>query len=198
MGDIFKFTVVVLAIGSLAGCATSKEARELAIETAVALQALDVALSANAAAAKKAAASADGRIENLIRRTSGQRADLQTRIDADDSAKNEFDRLRGFSDKQEAERQKAIAAASAEAKALSDARQSAKSPSAALKEVSDSLTVLGREESVWDRLKSTTVFVRDVAKRVKNDGKAAHDEGNAASSAAKDASEKPDKEKFGK
>jgi hypothetical protein len=196
MTTILRGTISALAAIGLAGCGTSREARELATETAAAVQALDVAISTNAAEARKAAAGADARIANLIRRTADQQADLQMRIDASDSAKQQFDRLRQFADRHETDRQKAINDASAEAKALTDARQSAKPVSPALREVSDKLGVLGKEESLLERVRGTVGFVREVAKRVKDDGKAAQDAAKGASAEAKKETEKSDAEKF--
>jgi hypothetical protein len=190
--------VLAAAVAALAGCGTSKEARELAIETAAAIQALDATIATNSAASKKAAAAADARIGNLVRRTVESRSGLQTRIDADSGAKSGFDELREFADKQEAERRKAMEAASAQLKALTDARENAKSPSPLLKEVSDNLTALGKEESVWERLKRTAQFVRDVAKRVKDDSEAAQNAAKQASSQAKAESEKPEAARHGK
>lgn len=187
---------LVASVGVLAGCGTSKEARELAIETAAAIQALDVAVSANAAVSKQATASADARIENLVVTTAARQADLQMRMNLDNAAKSEFERLRQFAERQEAERQKTLAAAVAQSKTLADARKRAKSPSPLLKEISAQLTALGKEESTWDQLKATAHFLRDVAKRVKNNGEAAQKEGKNASTSATAESRKLEDAKF--
>lgn len=193
--EIRRFAISTCVL-LLAGCATSKEAKDLAIDTAAAVQTLDAAISANAAASKKAAVGADARIENLLTRTAAGQADLKMRMELDPAAEAEYERLRRFAEKQEAERQKALAAAAAQIKALADAREQAKSPSVHLKAVSDSLTVLGKEESAWKRLNSSVQFVRDVAKRVKDNGEAAQKAAGTASEEAKKESEKSDKAKF--
>lgn len=190
-----RFAISTCAL-LLAGCATSKEAKDLAIDTAAAVQTLDAAISANAAASKKSAASADARIENLFTRTAAGQADLKLRMDLDPAAEADYERLRRFAEKQEAERQKALAAAAVQIKALTDAREQAKSPSVHLKAVSDNLTALGKEESAWTRLNSSVQFVRDVAKRVKDNGEAAQKAAGTASAEAKKESEKSEKAKF--
>lgn len=193
--EIRRFAISTCVL-LLAGCATSKEAKDLAIDAAAAVQTLDAAISANAAASKKAAVGADARIENLLTRTAAGQADLKMRMELDSAAEAEYERLRRFAEKQEAERQKALAAAAAQIKALTDAREQAKSPSVHLKAVSDSLTVLGKEESAWKRLNSSVQFVRDVAKRVKDNGEVAQKAVGTASEEAKKESEKSDKAKF--
>lgn len=182
--------LVAAAVAGVSGCGTSMEVRKLSMETAAAVQALDVAISANAAAAKKAAASADARIGNLILRTAETRSDMDARMAADNRGRREFEELRDFAETQEARRQKAMADAAKAAQALTEAREKAMSPSPALKEVSDKLTALGKEESAWERLKAGAGFVRDVARRVKENGEAAKDAGDKAEKDAQAATDK--------
>lgn len=188
MRMVLSLTIVVAIGPALSACGTSKEARALAKETAVAVQSLDVAISANAAAAKVNAARADARIENLIRSTAESRADLQARIDADDAARRDFERLQQFADKQEANRQRMIGEASTQVKALAAARLSATPVSPALREIGDKLGALGKEGSVLDRVKTVIGFVKDVAARVKDGQKAAKEASKEAETTEKKAS----------
>ena len=113
------------------------------------------------------------------------------------TAKREFQVLRDLVDAAEARRRKTIEDASKAASALAEAREKTKSPSSALKEVSDNLVALGREQSVWERINASAHFVRDVSKRVTENGEAAQKAADASTAAAKEASGKPDAAKFG-
>ena len=156
----------------LSGCATSHQARELATETAAVVQALDVALAHNAEVAKKQSDDVSGRLSTLLRDTAEGQADLQARIDA--SPMNaDFMELRRFADTEEAGRQEKLRAADATVKAAAASQQAWKAPSASLREVSDILTVLGREESARDRLRATASFIKEVTDRIKKDNAAA-------------------------
>jgi hypothetical protein len=157
----------------LAGCATSNGARQLATETAVAVQALDAAISQQAAIARVAAASSDARIANLLWRSADERADLQLQLELDPVVKGEFERLRSFVDKQEAERQSVLAATSARIKALADAREQLGSPSEQLRSVSGNLIAIGKRESRWRQLTGSVQFLSDVSRRVQDNAETA-------------------------
>jgi len=164
--------LVPLLASLIASCGTTKEARDLALETATAVQTLDVALSRNVETGKKNADQAAERIRTLMTSTAELQADLQAEIDVS-QAKAEYLKLREFADTQEVNRLKTLAAAEAAAKAAADARQQWTVPTALLKQVSGNLTELGKEESRSDRLKYTAAFVKEVAGRVKQASDAA-------------------------
>lgn len=177
--------LVPLLAGLVAGCGTTKEARNLALETATAVQTLDVALSRNIETGKKNADQTAATIRTLMTGTAELQADLQAEIDVS-QAKAEYLKLREFADTQEANRLKTLAAAEAAANAAADARQQWTAPTALLKQVSGNLTELGKEENRSDRLKFAAAFVKEVAGRVKQASDAAKADSEKAQQTAAD------------
>lgn len=174
---IRRCAMCALLPAALAGCATSQEARELATETAVAVQALDVALAANGQVTRAKAQAVSRRLTTLLLRTVNDQSELQARVDAS-ASKADFQGLKEFVDEQEAMRQAGLSKAQDRAKAAADAQEVWKAPSAEMRHVSDKLTVLGREESLMERLKASAGFLKEVADRVKQSGEQAADPGN--------------------
>lgn len=156
---------------ALTGCTTSPESRELAIETASAVQALDINLSRHAASTKRNADEIATRIGYLIRTTANEQSVLQAEIDAS-STKSQYEKLRAFVEDQEEKRQKMLAVADASAKAAANTVQTWNVPSVALRDISGKLLTLGNEENSLERLKFSGKFIKHISDRIKQDRKA--------------------------